>query len=63
MFLLPLILGIGIGFGVAYALVGFLAVKSNDIGNSKGDFQDFADNTVHIKVADNNISGGDLFDL
>jgi hypothetical protein len=63
MFLLPLILGIGIGFGLAYAAVGFLAVKSNDMGNTKGDFEDFAENTIHIKVAENNVSGGNFYGL
>ena len=41
MFFIALCIGCFIGFGFAYMCIGTFVAKSNDKGNSKGDFQDY----------------------
>ena len=40
--LLALLLGCGLGFGLAYALIGLVLFKLHDNGNSTGGFYDFS---------------------
>ncbi len=41
MLFIALCIGCFIGFGFAYMCIGTFVAKSNDKGNSKGDFYDF----------------------
>ncbi len=42
MFILALIVGIALGCGFALMVVGFVLKASNKMGDSKGDFSNFA---------------------
>lgn len=55
MFILALIIAAFIAFGLSFAIVGFLLVKSNDHGDSKGKIQDFDRGTFQMLASQNNI--------
>jgi hypothetical protein len=56
MFLLALLLGVFIGCSVSLFIIGGKVAKSNDIGNSKADFGDFASRMLNVIVQRDRIS-------
>ena len=48
MFIIALLMGIFIGCSVSLFIVAGKVAKSNDLGNAKGNFQDFSKNSIHI---------------
>ena len=46
MTLLSILLGIVIGFSLGALLTAHLILRSNDIGNSKGTYEDFAESSL-----------------
>lgn len=48
MIVLAIILGCIVGFSISYMLIGFLVLKSNNHGDSKGTFDNFNDAPLHI---------------
>ncbi len=55
MLIVALIIGCFVGFSFAYMMTGILVAKSNDHGDSKGNFSDFAQYPVNIIHQQNNI--------
>ena len=50
-----ILLGIGVGFSLASLVTAFLVSRSNDIGNSKGTFNDFTKKPLKIIQSKNRI--------
>lgn len=46
--LLALICGVALGCGFALMIVGFVLMSSNKMGDSKGDFKNFAGNSMRF---------------
>ena len=46
--ILCLIIGVGLGCGFALMVVGFILKSSNKLGDSKGDFNNFAGTSIHF---------------
>ena len=55
MLILAIIIGCLLGFGLAYMCIGILVAKSNNHGDSKGDFQDFSNGSWRLLQEQNNI--------
>ncbi len=50
-----IVLGVFIGCSVAIFAVSHSVLKSNDMGNSKGDFLDFSRSTLHLIIKQDRI--------
>lgn len=55
MFIIAIIIGCFIGFGLAYMCVGILVAQSNDHGDSKGDILDFTGGSWQLLHSKDNI--------
>ncbi|MBQ9983493.1 MAG: hypothetical protein IJP29_02785 [Lachnospiraceae bacterium] len=55
MFIIALIIGILFGVGLAYWIVGTLVDRSNNHGDSKGTFNHFSTQPIHMLASENNI--------
>lgn len=55
MFIIAFIIGILFGVGLAYWIVGTQVEKSNNHGDSKGDFKTFTSQPIHMLASENNI--------
>lgn len=55
MFILAIIIGCFIGFGLACMCVGILVARSNDHGDSKGEFYDFSQGSWQLLQCRDNI--------
>lgn len=55
MLIVALIIGCFVGFSFAYMVTGILVARSNDHGDSKGEFIDFAQYPLNITHQQNNI--------
>jgi len=56
MFIFAIIFGCLIGFAFAYMLTAKLVASSNDHGDSRNNFKDFADYPLHIIEKKNNLN-------
>lgn len=56
MFIFAIIFGCLIGFAFAYMLTAKLVASSNDHGDSRNNFTDFADYPLHIIEKKNNLN-------
>ena len=50
---MSVIFAIGIGFGIAFLIIGSLVKKSNDIGDSWSGFDDFARMPIAYRAKEN----------
>lgn len=48
MIIIAFLVGVFIGCSVSLSIIASMVVKSNDFGNSKGNFIDFSKTTIHI---------------
>ena len=48
MIIIAFLLGIFIGCSFALVIIAKKIAKSNDLGNTKGDYSDFATDTIHL---------------
>lgn len=53
--LLPLLLGLLLGFAISYTFTAHKVAKSNDLGDSKGGFQDFATHPLTMRTSRDNV--------
>ncbi len=52
-FVMSLILGVVLGCGFAFMVVGLILKSSNKMGDSKGDFTNFAGSEMHFMTKRN----------
>ncbi|MBR1598106.1 MAG: hypothetical protein IJ661_04225 [Lachnospiraceae bacterium] len=55
MIVIALIIGIFIGCSLSLCIIAAKVVKSNDLGNAKGDFHDFSKNQLHVIIKQDKI--------